>query len=76
MPLLTPGYTAHKDVGGRDTFANTSHSDVSPNPAPRGLVPISAGQKKALDDRPKNDSYRHAKKAKNDRMIKKEDGGQ
>jgi hypothetical protein len=30
LPLLTPGHTAHKDVGGRDTFVNTSHSDVSP----------------------------------------------
>jgi hypothetical protein len=67
---LIPGHSIHDSVRGRDNFANPSHRNVYPNPAPTSNPSEPAQRfsrrKRVLDDRPRNDSYRYPKKARND----------
>jgi hypothetical protein len=77
---LALGPYAHDSVRRRDAVANTSQSNISPNPVPTSTLLEPAQKptrcKRHQEGRPRTDSYRPAKKARSDRMVKREDGQQ
>jgi len=74
---LFPAPKVHENPHGKDTFANTNQTKLSTIPVstsvPRGPASVSVGLGRDPTNRPKNDSHHHAKKAKMDRMVMKED---